>query len=165
MLGDKGESRDTLGIGLAAGLALAFLALSGAVLAQEIDALKPGVGDIIDFHADGRVSQDAQSNFRVQVNLSDVAVKPSKTCVLDIHTMLASRGSIVVEAREEPSLYRVHWAGGATSPASSNCGNASEFLVNAETLVRLANMVGGFGVHDTRQPMLRLQESIITYAQ
>ena len=132
---------------------------------QQIEALKLGVGDIIDFDRGTLNSPNPQLGVRVDVALSDWLTTPAKTCTLDTQTMMGARGSLIVEAREQPSIYRVHWAGRATSASASNCGEDAELLISADPLARLANVVDGFGLRDAKQPMPAFPESAAIFWQ
>lgn len=69
-----------------------------------------------------------------------------RKCVLSPADMAGKGGSMVVEARRQsrPPVYRVHWAGGHTSPGTNDCGTSADLLLSRSELMRLANVAGGF---------------------
>jgi hypothetical protein len=64
--------------------------------------------------------------------------------------MAARGGSLVVEERfAKPRSFLVHWAGGPTSSASTDCGSSAELVVLATDLQLLSNAIGGPGVEQS----------------
>jgi hypothetical protein len=102
-----------------------------------VDKLGPRIGDIITFSPAKTISPDAQEEVTVTTNPAGglAAIR----CVLDPRTMLASGGSLVIEAvwpKPNPS-YRVHWAGTRTSDGRTDCGAQAEFLLSQPDIVAL----------------------------
>jgi hypothetical protein len=90
-----------------------------------VDHFRPRVGDIIAFDASKQVSSDPEP--RIAVSLPSAT-----TCILDVHTMRKSNGSLIIEARgSDPTVrYHVHWAGGPTSAPDTNCGASANLSLS-----------------------------------
>ena len=56
--------------------------------------------------------------------------QPGVACVMDVRTMHANGGSVIIEAREPRASfgYRVHWAGPRSSDDGTNCGSSADLL-------------------------------------
>ena len=146
MRNEQRQSSDIFGLVSGVVLVLAALAVGGATVAQEVDALHPRLGDIIVFHRDQRIIGD-QSEDLVAV-VADAAGGPTqRTCRLQPKTMEAGGGSLIIEARDPGSLnhYRVHWAGPRSSNDGTNCGASADLLLNVEDIETLAMAAGGYG--------------------
>ncbi len=100
------------------------------------DALEPKVGDIVSFEHLGKLGPIAQE----KIPASRVDNRASGTrCALDVRTMRASGGSIVIEALHlwpEP-MYRVHWIGFHTSTGEEDCGAVADLALSRIQVVEL----------------------------
>jgi hypothetical protein len=106
------------------------LALSIAAMPWLMDHFRPRVGDIISFYPKEAVPPDTTVRFEVSV----AGMPPNGQCLLDPRMMRVSGGSLIVEAAIVDSKfgYRVHWAGGPTSDARSNCGTSAELWLSQQ---------------------------------
>ena len=79
--------------------------------------------------------------------------QPGVACVLDVRTIHANGGSVIIEAREPRADfgYRVHWAGARSSDDGANCGSTADLLMNLEDIEVLAMAAGGYGVPAGKQ--------------
>jgi hypothetical protein len=123
-----------------AGLVGLFLVLTIVSALRLVDDLGPRIGDIITFNPAKQISPDLQERITVTPGGGLTAVP----CVLDPRTMLASGGSLVIEAvQPKPDRrYRVDWAGAHTSDDRTDCGAAAEFLLSQPDLVALLLAAG-----------------------
>jgi hypothetical protein len=128
-------------------LGMTALVLAGMIgtigLLQKVGELGPKVGDIVSFDPRENFSRD----MKAQVTAIPVGARPGIACILDVRTMHASGGSIVIESRqpEIPAGFRVHWAGGNSSTDGNDCGKSADLLLSREDLEVLAIAAGGFG--------------------
>ena len=105
-----------------------------------VDALGPRIGDILSFDQAIKIASDAETRIAVIPVGDPGAVR----CILDVRSMLASGGSLAIEAtwpKPHPS-YLVHWAGGRTSAGLTDCGTSAEFWLSPADLVRLKLAAG-----------------------
>lgn len=118
----------------------------GTLMVLQLDAFRPGVGDIVVFRAH---SEDSDV-WQLQVPATEVSGPHDRACFLNPTVMATKGGSLVVEARREttPLVYRVHWAGQQTEKGEQNCGSSADLAVTRTDLQKLANSAGGFGVGD-----------------
>jgi len=118
----------------------------GTLMVLQLDAFRPGIGDIVVFRPN---SQDSDF-WQLQVPAEDVTGPHERACVLNPTVMATHGGSLVVESRQEtsPPLYRVHWAGDHTENGTQDCGSSADLKVTRTNLQKLANAAGGFGVGD-----------------
>jgi hypothetical protein len=126
---------------------LAGVALVGLILVLTIvsilrlaDDLGPHIGDIIKFNPAKKISTDLQERMVVTPGGGLTSIP----CVLDPRTMLASGGSLVIEAvqfKPEPR-YRVDWVGVHTSDGRIDCGAEAEFLLSKPDIVALLVAAG-----------------------
>jgi len=74
--------------------------------------------------------------------------RPGVACVMDVRTIHANGGSVIIEAREPRAAfgYRVHWAGARSSDDGTNCGSTADLFMNLEDIEILAMAAGGYGV-------------------
>lgn len=167
MLENHKEPTNAMGLGLAVGFVLALLALGGSVLAQEIEAHKPGVGDMIAFRAGRSDSHDMPAGMQALIARADDPTPSRKTCILDAQTMIAAGGSLIVEASDPDRTagYRVHWAGGPTSRGPADCGHASDLFISGSDLAALGAAAGGFGVGNAHLPTAELNVTAEAYVQ
>jgi hypothetical protein len=109
-------------------LVVTIAAMSILGMLRIVEQLRPGVGDAISFRPTQIVSHGMEP--RIEVKSADKSGVAS--CVLDVRRMQQSTGSLIIEARRpDPILtYRVHWAGGPTSGARTNCGASAELLLS-----------------------------------
>ncbi len=134
-------------------LGIAAIALAGMVgtisLIHQVGELGPKVGDIISFEPNASSSRDMQT----RVTAMPADDKRGAACVLDVRTMHATGGSLIIEAHEPSTsfAYRVHWAGPHSSSDSTDCGSAADLLVNLEDLEAMAMAAGGYGVTADKQ--------------
>ncbi len=134
--------------------AATLLAAAGAVnIASLIMRNGPGVGDIITF--DYARGNPFGNDTRLLVHRPD-----QFACVLDLNTLKANGGSIIVEARTpgESRTIQVHWAGSKTSADTGDCGPVADLIVDHHDMDILAVAAGGYGV--TRRPPLTLTSSV-----
>ena len=119
-----------------------FASLIGIVIivatSRLIEDLGPNIGDIIKFDPAKEISPDAQGLITV-TRVGNVA-----SCVLDPRAMMASGGSLVINARRpRPNVdFRVDWVGGHTSDGKGDCGAEAEFLLSKPELVSLIIAAG-----------------------
>jgi hypothetical protein len=105
-----------------------------------MDDLGPRIGDIIRFNPATKISPDEHE----PITVTPDGVRTAVPCVLDPRTMLASGGSLVIEAVQptpDPH-YRVDWAGEHTSDGRTDCGADAEFLLSQPDLVALLLAAG-----------------------
>ena len=133
-------------------LGMAALALAGMVgtigLLQHVGDLGPKVGDIISFDSQASFPRDMTA----RIDVTKAGVAHGAGCVLDVTTMHAAGGSLVIEARQphgQPD-YRVHWAGRHSSNDAADCGSSADLLLNQDNIQILALAAGGFGVAATK---------------
>jgi hypothetical protein len=133
-----------LGTVLLGVVAVALAGMVGTIgLLHQVGALGPKVGDLISFDPLAPISADMRA--RLPAMAADD--RPGVACVLDVRTIHANGGSIVIEAEEpRPRFgYRVHWAGPRTSNGAADCGTSADLLVNPEDIEILAMAAGGYG--------------------
>lgn len=123
---------------------VSLIGLAGAVrIAQTAVAFGPNVGDIVQFDPRAYMPVDAQTEI--------VAIRPdASTCTLDVATIHADGGSLIVEQRylaDGDSHYLVHWAGKRTAARADDCGAQANLKLNDANLDMLAMAAGGWGVH------------------
>jgi hypothetical protein len=136
-----------------AAVAILVTGCLSTLMALQLDAFRPKVGDMVVFRPS---SQDGDA-WQLDVPATEV-VSPSMmlgTCTLNPNVMAANGGSLVVEARREtsPPMYRLHWAGGHTANGAPDCGHVADLTVTRLDLQKLANSAGGFGIGN--QSLLR----------
>jgi hypothetical protein len=131
-----------------AAVAIMVTGCLSTLMALELDAFRPKVGDVVVFRSG---SQDSDA-WQLDVPATDVSspVAAAGHCTLNPNVMATDGGSLVVEARQEtsPPLYRLHWAGGHTANGAGDCGDAADLTVTRVDLQKLANSAGGFGIGD-----------------
>jgi hypothetical protein len=123
--------------------ALALACMVGTIgLLHQVAELGPKMGDIVTFDPLDPMSRD----MKAQISASPVE-QPGRTCLLDVRTMHAAGGSLIIEARmpRPQQGFRVHWAGGGSSEGASNCGGSADLVVDQQDIEILAMAVGGFG--------------------
>jgi hypothetical protein len=134
-------------------LSIAAVGLAGMVgtigLIHEVGELGPKVGDIVAFDPMDRMSQD----MRARIAAIPADGSPGVACVLDVRTMHAHGGSLIIEAHEpRPAFaYRVHWSGERSSNDGTDCGGSADLMVNAEDVETLAMAASGYGVPDSKR--------------
>ena len=142
----RASGQNSNGLMTAALLAIvvSLVGLAGAVkIAQTAVALGPNVGDIVQFDPRGFMPVDSQT--QIAVTRPDAGA-----CTLDVETIHANGGSLIVEQRyptDGNPHYRVHWAGKRTAAGTDNCGQEAEFTLDNANLDMLAMAAGGWGVH------------------
>jgi hypothetical protein len=136
-----GGSVVTVLLGVAA---IALAGIAGTIgMVRAVGDLGPKLGDIVAFDPLETMSKD----MKAQVPAIPVDSRPGVRCVLDVQTMHASGGSVVIESRLSPTGYgtRVHWAGARSAEGGTNCGSSADLLVSQDDLEVLAMAAGGFG--------------------
>jgi len=126
-------------------VAIALAGMAGTVgLIRQVGELGPKVGDIVTFDPLSSLARDIRA--RLPAMAADD--RPGVACVLDVRSMHAYGGSVVIEAREPRRSfpYRVHWIGQHTSNDAADCGPSADLLLNLEDIRTLAVAAGGFGV-------------------
>ena len=128
-------------------LAIAIMVIGCAttLFLLQLDAFRPGLGDIVTFEPMTAGSDLWQ--VAIEANRVLPAGSPDVECALDPDIMAEKGGSLIVESRQDKPilLYRVHWAGSATARSRGDCGDSADLLVSRTDLQRLANAAGGFG--------------------
>jgi hypothetical protein len=144
MRGDGEQSNDAFGATVIIGVFLAAFALGSVALARQIEAAGPRIGDIIVFSPQRQVPETARDEAVAELADGQTRAQPARTCLLQARTMMASGGSLIVEAIEPPptARYRVHWAGGTTSLAPSACGREASVYLGRNDLAALAAAAG-----------------------
>jgi hypothetical protein len=148
----RANNSKTSGVGsvLLGVVAIALAGMVGTIgLINQVGELSPKVGDIVSFDPMDSMSRDMQA--LLPAMLADD--RPGVACVLDVRTIHANGGSVIIEAREPRAdfAYRVHWAGPRSSNDGSNCGSSADLLVNLEDIEVLAMAAGGYGVPAGKQ--------------
>jgi hypothetical protein len=108
------------------------------------DALAPQVGDIVSFYRTERGGTDTPTRIKALHTGGMRAVG----CILDVHVMRASGGSLVIEGLQftPGRSYRVHWAGARTSDGGTDCGAAADLVLSRVDVVALKSAAGGPGI-------------------
>jgi hypothetical protein len=104
------------------------------------DALGPRIRDMISSDPATKIASDTE----IRITVTPVGDPGAVRCSLDVRSMLASGGSLAIEAtwpKPNPS-YLVHWAGGRTSSGLTDCGTSAEFLLSPANLVNLKLAAG-----------------------
>jgi hypothetical protein len=140
--GSKSTGLGSVVLGMAA-LGLACMVATIGLL-QHVGELGPKVGDIVSFEPQESFPRD----MRARVDATPVSARTGGTCVLDVRTMHANGGSLVIESRQPGATpgFRVHWAGGRSSDGGTNCGVSADLLLGQDDIEVLAMAAGGFGV-------------------
>jgi hypothetical protein len=125
-----------------AAVAIMVTGCLSTLMALELDAFRPKVGDVVVFRP------GSQDNDTWQLDVPATRITGSAGCILNPNVMAADGGSLVVESRQEtsPPLYGLHWAGGHTANGAADCGQAADVTVTRVDLQKLANSAGGFGI-------------------
>jgi hypothetical protein len=132
-------------------VAVALAGMAGTVgLIRQVGELGPKVGDIVTFDPLRQIARDVRARLPAML-ASD---QPGVACVLDVRSMHAYGGSVVIEAREPRRNfgYRVHWSGQHSSNDGADCGASADLLLNLEDVQVLALSAGGFGVPTSKAP-------------
>lgn len=126
--------------------AMAISAIIGSSL-RLAEALRPRNGDIIAFAPVRGDPVAAQPNVVAQ----RAGRSPAAFCILDPRVMLQSGGSLIVEAASFTGGrgYRVHWAGGRTSAANTDCGQSAELQLTLGDVTALTLAADGQADHPT----------------
>lgn len=130
-------------------IAAALLTVTtGFWVMTELEQYGPAVGGIIVFKPDTAPTE--------KWSISAAIIGPSvegipngsnaRACLLTPEVMAKDGGSLVIEARRltRPPVFRVHWSGGHTAAAASDCGTTADLVLERTELMRLANVAGGF---------------------
>jgi hypothetical protein len=114
-----------------------------AGLQRLADDLGPQTGDIISFPATQIPSISTAS-----ITVNTAGAPGGRPCVLDVHVIQKSGGSLVIEAKRfgpDPG-FQVHWAGVRTSDGWEDCGDSVDLLLNSVQISALVFAAGGTGV-------------------
>jgi hypothetical protein len=131
-------------------LGLAAIGLAGMVgtisLIHQVGELGVKVGDFVVF--DPREPMSSDMNARVVATYATET--PGATCVLDVRTMHANGGSLIIESRQPqpqgaPRLL-AHWAGPRSGDGVSDCGRSADLLIRQDDIETLAMSAGGYGI-------------------
>lgn len=143
----RANDTKTIGAGTVL-LTIVAVGLAGMVgtigLIHQVGEFGPKVGDIISFDPLASMSLD----MRARVTAIPAGNAPGVACALDVRTIHANGGSMIIEGRE-PRInfgYRVHWAGARSSTDGTDCGSSADLMVNLEDIEVLATAAGGWGV-------------------
>jgi hypothetical protein len=134
-------------------LGIAAVALAGMVgtvgLIHEAGALGPKVGDIVAFDPLASIPTD----MRARLPAIPADDRPGVACALDVRTMHANGGSLIIEAHKPQASfgYRVHWAGPRSANDATDCGASIDLLMNVEDIEVMAMAAGGYGPHGAKQ--------------
>jgi hypothetical protein len=134
-----------LGTVLLSVIAIALAGMAGTLgLIHQVGELGPKVGDIVVFDPLAPMSRDMGASLPAM----SANGQPGVACVMDVRTIHANGGSVIIEAREPHATlgYRVHWAGARSSDDGTNCGSTADLLMNLEDIEVLAMAAGGYGV-------------------
>jgi hypothetical protein len=134
-----------LGSVLLSVVAIALAGMAGMLgLIQQVGELGPKVGDIVAFDPLASMSRD----MRASLPAVSASGQPGVACVMDVQTIHANGGSVIIEAREPRAAfgYRVHWAGARSSDDGTNCGSTADLFMSVEDIEVLAMAAGGYGV-------------------
>ena len=139
-----------LGTVLLSVVAIALAGMAGTLgLIRQVGEFGPKVGDIVVFDPLAPMSRDMNASLPAM----SANGQPGVACVMDVRTIHANGGSVIIEAREPRADfgYRVHWAGARSSGDGSNCGSTADLLMNVEDIEVLAMAAGGYGVPGGKQ--------------
>ena len=115
---------------------LGFFAVDSSHLITE--ALTPSLGQIIRFVPVAGSGGSSSAPVSGIVMASLLGGPTARRCVLSPRQMSLGGGSVVIDARMNGgTAYVVHWAGGATSPGSADCGRSAELMLSAKDLATL----------------------------
>ena len=126
-------------------VAMALAGMAGTIsLIHQVGEIGPKVGDIIAFDPLDSMSRD----MRARVDARPADGQPGSACVLDVRTMHANGGSLIIVSRDPGpgSGYRVNWAGPRSSDDPHDCGASAELMLNRLDVESLAMAAGGYGV-------------------
>ena len=124
---------------------LLLVASMSLVMAMDLDALRPKVGDIVVFQPTTR----QQDVWAIDVGTYRPTKQGQNTCRIDPAVIARQGGSLMIEARNDStpdSQYRLHWAGAHSAEGTGDCPGAADLTVSRVDLQKLANAAGGFGV-------------------
>jgi hypothetical protein len=124
--------------------ALALACMVGTIgLLHQVAEFGPKVGDIITFDPLDSMSRD----MKAQITAVPTNARQGGTCILDVRSMHAAGGSVIIEARlpQTQPGFRVHWAGASSSDGGGGCGSSADLLLDRQDIEILAMAAGGFG--------------------
>ena len=128
-----------------------FAGMAVRAVGDEVRALSPSLGAIVSFADVPSARNPVDPDMTVALNVARADGPAGGTCTLNSAVMTGSGGSLFVEAGGGTTdVFRVHWAGGATTDGPADCGRSAELLLNADELRQLAGIVGGFGAPGVR---------------
>jgi hypothetical protein len=143
---NDGNSSDLYGVlaGIASVVLVAILLIVS--LSRIANEFGPRVGTIMAFEPTQAASNDTQVRI-VALRASQSSPAP---CVLDAHMMLASGGSLLIDAVpfDARRRVRVHWIGARTSDSANDCGAVADLLLTRDDIAALAVAAGGSGLAD-----------------
>ncbi len=105
--------------------------------------LGPQLGELITFDPTRPASSDTHAGITA-LRLGDASAVP---CVLDVRVMLASGGSLLIDATPfDPTRpVRAHWIGARTSDGATDCGTAADLLLSRSDIGALTFAANGAG--------------------
>ena len=138
---DDGNSGDLYGALAGIGLVVLVAIMLVVNLLRIANEFGPQIGAIMEFEPVEAAPNDTQVRI---VALKTDESSPSP-CVLDVHVMLASGGSLLIDAIpfDPRRRVRVHWIGTHTSDGVNDCGTAADLLVTREDIASLTVAASG----------------------
>ncbi len=143
---DDGNSSDLYGVLAGIGLVVLIAIMLIVILLRLADELGPQVGAIIAF-------EPVQAEFnetQVRIVVLRIGESSPSPCVLDVHVMLTSGGSLLVDAIafDPRRRVRVHWIGARTSDGVNDCGPAADLLLTRDDIAALTVAASGSRLTD-----------------
>ena len=141
---NDGNSSDLYGVLAGIGLVVLVAVLLIVSLSRLANELGPRIGTIMAFEPRQTESNDTQ----VRITTLRIDESSPSSCVLDAHVMLASGGSLLIDAVPFDALrrVRVHWIGARTSDSVNDCGAVADLLLTREDIAALAVAASGSGL-------------------
>ena len=138
---NDGKSSDLFGVLAGIGLVVLVVIVLVVSLLRLANELGPQIGAIIAFEPVQSELNDTQVRI-VALRIGESSPSP---CVLDVHVMLASGGSLLVDAIpfDSDRRVRVHWIGTRTSDGVNDCGAAADLLLTREDIAALTVAASG----------------------
>jgi hypothetical protein len=135
------RSSDLYGVLAGIGLVVLVVIMLVVSLLRLANELGPQIGAIIAFEPVQGELNDTQVRI-VALRIGEPSPSP---CVLDVHVMLTSGGSLMVDTVpfDPRRRVRVHWIGARTSDGVNDCGAAADLLLTREDIGALT--VAGSG--------------------
>jgi hypothetical protein len=142
---NDGKSNDLYGALAGIGLVVLVVIMLVVTLLRLANELGPQIGAIIAFEHVRTELNDTQVRI-VALRIGESSPSP---CMLDVHVMLMSGGSLLIDAIpfDSDRRVRVHWIGARTSDGVNDCGAAADLLLTREDIAALT--VAASGSHFT----------------